>query len=68
MVLTLRHCAAFLGVTDRKNFMDSTAMSWREHSRQNMRLALPLMIGHLATIGIWASDTIAIRRLGRVAA
>ena len=25
--------------------MDSTAMSWREHIRQNMRLALPLMIG-----------------------
>ncbi len=39
--------------------MDSTAMSWREHIRQNMRLALPLMIGQLATIGIWTSDTIA---------
>ena len=25
--------------------MNSTAMSWREHIRQNMRLALPLMIG-----------------------
>ena len=25
-----------------------------------MRLALPLMIGQLATIGIWTSDTIAI--------
>ena len=39
--------------------MESTAMSWREHIRQNMRLALPLMIGQLATIGIWTSDTIA---------
>ena len=39
--------------------MDSTAMSWREHIRQNMWLALPLMIGQLATIGIWTSDTIA---------
>ena len=38
--------------------MDSTAMSWREHIRQSMRLALPLMIGQLATIGIWTSDTI----------
>ena len=32
--------------------MDSTAMSQREHNRQNMRLAGPLMIGQLATIGI----------------
>ena len=32
--------------------MDSAAMSWREHIRQNMRFALPLMIGQLATIGI----------------
>ena len=39
--------------------MDSTAISWHEHIRQNMRLALPLMIGRLATIGIWTSDTIA---------
>ena len=39
--------------------MDSTAISWREHIRQNMRLAGPLMIGQLATIGIWTSDTIA---------
>ena len=39
--------------------MDSTAISWREHIRQNMRLALPLMIGQLANIGIWTSDTIA---------
>ena len=39
--------------------MDNTAMSWREHIRQNMRLALPLMIGQLATIGIWTSDIIA---------
>ena len=38
--------------------MESTAMSWREHIRQNMWLALPLMIGQLATIGIWTSDTI----------
>ena len=42
--------------------MDSTAMSWREHIRQNMRLALPLIIGQLATIGIWPSDTIAMGR------
>ena len=39
--------------------MDSTTMSWHEHIRQNMRLALPLMIGQLATIGIWTSDIIA---------
>ena len=39
--------------------MDSAAMSWREHIRQNMRLAFPLIIGQLATIGIWPSDTIA---------
>ena len=39
--------------------MDSAAMSWREHIRQNMRLALPLIIGQLATIGILPSDTIA---------
>ena len=40
--------------------MDNTAMSWREHIRQNIRLTLPLTIGQLATIGIWTSDTIAI--------
>ena len=40
--------------------MESTAMSWREHIHQNMRLVLPLMIGQQATIGIWTSDTIAI--------
>ena len=39
--------------------MDSTAMSWRQHILQNMRLALPLMIGQLASIGIWKGDTIA---------
>ncbi len=39
--------------------MDSTAMSWREHIRQNIQLAVPLIIGQLATIGIWTSDTIA---------
>ena len=39
--------------------MGSTAMSWREHIRQNTRLALPLMISRLATIGIWTSDIIA---------
>ena len=39
--------------------MGSTSMRWREHIRQNMRLALPVMIGQMATIGIWTSDTIA---------
>ena len=39
--------------------MDSAAKSWREHIRQNMRLALPLMIGQLATINIWSNDSIA---------
>ena len=34
-------------------------MSWHEHIRQNMRLALLLMIGKLATIGIWTSDNTA---------
>ena len=43
--------------------MDSTTMSWHEHIRQNMRLALPLMIGQLATIGIWKSDTITMGRI-----
>ena len=44
--------------------MDSAAMSLRQHIRQNMRLALPLMIGQLATIGIWPSDTIAMGWIG----
>ena len=39
--------------------MTTPAMKWRDHIRQNMRLAAPLMIGQLATIGIWTSDTIA---------
>ena len=43
--------------------MTTPAMSWRDHIRQNMRLAAPLMIGQLATIGIWTSDTIAMGRI-----
>ena len=43
--------------------MTSPRMSWRNHVRQNMRLAVPLMIGQLATIGIWTSDTIAMGRI-----
>jgi len=43
--------------------MTTPAMSWREHIRQNMRLAGPLMIGQLATIGIWTSDTIAMGQI-----
>ena len=39
--------------------MDNTAISWREYIRQNRRLALPLMIGQLATIGILTSNTLA---------
>ena len=37
----------------------STALSWWDHFRQNLRLAAPLMVGQLATIGIWTTDTIA---------
>ncbi len=43
--------------------MTTPAMSWRDHIHQNMRLAAPLMIGQLATIGIWTSDTIAMGRI-----
>lgn len=43
--------------------MTTPAMSWRDHIRQNMRLAAPLMIGQLATIGIWTSNTIAMGRI-----
>ena len=43
--------------------MTTPAMKWRDHIRQNMRLAAPLMIGQLATIGIWTSDTIAMGRI-----
>ena len=43
---------------------DGQTMSWREHLRWNTRLAAPLVIGQLATIGIWTSDTIAMGRLG----
>ena len=39
------------------------ALSWRSHFWQNLRLATPLMIGQLATIGIWTSDTIAMGRI-----
>ena len=39
--------------------MTSAALSWRDHFRHNLRLAAPLMVGQLATIGIWTSDTIA---------
>ncbi len=46
--------------------MDSTAMSWREHIRQNMRLALLLMIGKLATNGIWTSDNTAMGWIDRL--
>ena len=35
--------------------MIQSALSWREHMRWNMRLAAPLIIGQLATIGIWTS-------------
>ena len=43
--------------------MTTHEMSWRDHIRQNMRLAAPLMVGQLATIGIWTSDTIAMGRI-----
>ena len=39
------------------------ALGWRSHFWQNLRLATPLMIGQLATIGIWTSDTIAMGRI-----
>ncbi|MGC6452662.1 MAG: MATE family efflux transporter [Candidatus Puniceispirillaceae bacterium] len=43
--------------------MTATALSWRDHFRHNLRLAAPLMIGQLATIGIWTSDTIAMGQI-----
>jgi len=43
--------------------MNPIALSWRDHFRRNLRLAAPLMIGQLATIGIWTSDTIAMGRI-----
>ena len=46
--------------------MIQSALSWREHMRWNMRLAAPLIIGQLATIGIWTSDTIAMGRIDSV--
>jgi MATE family multidrug resistance protein len=42
------------------------AISWRDHLRWNARLAIPLVIGQLATIGIWTSDTIAMGRIDSV--
>ena len=41
-------------------------ISWRAHLRWNARLALPLVIGQLATIGIWTSDTIAMGQIDSV--
>ena len=46
--------------------MIQSALSWRMHMRWNMRLAAPLIIGQLATIGIWTSDTIAMGRIDSV--
>ena len=46
--------------------MIQSALSWRAHMRWNMRLAAPLIIGQLATIGIWTSDTIAMGRIDSV--
>ena len=46
--------------------MIQSALSWREHMRWNMCLAAPLIIGQLATIGIWTSDTIAMGRIDSV--
>ena len=46
--------------------MIQSALSWRQHMRWNMRLAAPLIIGQLATIGIWTSDTIAMGRIDSV--
>ena len=42
------------------------AQSWRDHLRWNARLAAPLVIGQLATIGIWTSDTIAMGQIDSV--
>ena len=42
------------------------AISWRDHLRWNARLAAPLVIGQLATIGIWTSDTIAMGQIDSV--
>ena len=43
--------------------MNAAPLGWRAHILMNLRLAAPLIIGQLATIGIWTSDVVAMGNL-----
>lgn len=43
-----------------------SSQSWRYHHWQNIRLAIPIVIGALATIGIWTADIIAMGQIDSV--
>ena len=43
--------------------MTNVALGWRAHILLNLRLAAPLIVGQLATIGIWTSDVVAMGQL-----
>ena len=43
--------------------MTGVALGWRAHILLNLRLAAPLIVGQLATIGIWTSDVMAMGQL-----
>lgn len=46
--------------------MSASPLGWRAHILINLRLAAPLIIGQLATIGIWTSDVVAMGDLDTI--
>lgn len=43
--------------------MTFPTLNWRDHLAENLRLAMPLIVGQLATIGIWTSDVLAMGQI-----